>query len=536
MHVPIPRTRAVLALAFAGALAVYTLGAAPTVLTGDSAEIQSVAFLGGVVHPTGYPTAMLAGRLLGRLLPGDPARRITMMSVVFGAVAVALVVRLLVELGLSLPGALAGGVLYGSTYTFWSSALRAEVYTCATTLALLALWRTVVALRSGRAGTARVAGVLLGLTLTGHLVYALPVAALGLALAWRVSHTASRPIPALAALAACFLAGLTPYLWLVWAHTRSYPMDYLRYTELGFFPAGPLPPYFDSAWKRVWWLITARNRLPPESLVFDPRAFGHGVFGSAVQLSVELGPIGVLFALLGLRRQLSERGGLGPLFVAMFALSVTFTAALASGWMTAIFLTPATLVLCLWAAFGMDALAGWIAARRPHGAALALACALLVPLLVALPAYGLRAYARERSIGPLHVDAEGEPDDPIRGFIPSLRGYREPRRYAEAVLAAVPESALVIGRWSELMTLLYLREVEGRRPDLSYQPLVYPNMMPRVTRWQREHSAGRALAVVSGMSELRVLAVAPESLAVAAGRWVYLLRTPLVSTPRRIIR
>lgn len=74
------------------------------------------------------------------------------------------------------------------------------------------------------------------------------------------------------------------------------------------------------------------------------------------------------------------------------------------------------------------------------------------------------------------------------------------------------------------MTLLYLRGVEGVRPDLSYQPLIYPNMMPGIARWQDEHPAGRAMAVVSGMSELRAVAVAPESLAVGEGRWVYLFR------------
>lgn len=234
MHAPSPRTPTVLALAFAGALT----GAAPTVLTGDSAEIQSVALLGGIPHPTGYPTAMLAG---------------------------------------------------------------------------------------------------------------------------------------------CFLAGLTPYLWLVWAHTQSYAMDYLRYTEIGFFPAGPVPPYFDSAGKGVWWLVTARNHLPPVSPAFVPRAFARGVLGSALQLGLELGPIGVPFALVGLRRQLREHGGLGPLFVAMAGLSIAFTAMLASGWMTSVFLIPATLVLCLWAAFGMDALIRWLAARGAT-AALAGASPTILPM------------------------------------------------------------------------------------------------------------------------------------------------------------
>ena len=519
-------------LAFTGALAIYAWGAAPTVLTGDSAEIQTVSLLGGIAHPTGYPTAILAGRVFGRLLPGDRAHRITMMSAVLGAIAVALVLRLLVELGLSLPGAFAGAMLYGSTYTFWCSALRAEVYTWSISLAVLAIWRTVVALRSGRTGPILVAGFLLGLTLTGHLTFALPVAALGLALAWRLARAARRPVPALVGLAGVFVFGLTPYLYLMWADTQPQGMNYLRYVDLGVHPLGPLPPYFDSPWERVGWLITARNKLPPRLLVVTPHAFARGLFDAATQFGLfKPGPLGVLLALVGLRRHLAERGGFGGLFVASCTLAVAFAAALAAGIMTAVFLTPATLFVCLWAARGADAVIGWVAARRILGAAGGLAAASLLPLVVVLPAQGLRVYAHDHPIGRLRVEVSEEVGLTGRGLVPSMHGYREPRRYGEAVLAALPESALVIGHWSELMTLYYLRYVEGRRPDLAYQPLLFPTMMPRIASWQRLHGpAGHRFAIVSGVEEVRSYLVGLDSIAVGAGRWVYLAPTPMAGS------
>src|SRR5262245_22402503 len=67
------------ALAGAVALALYVWGAAPTVLSGDSAELAAAGFRGGVPHPTGYPTFVLLGRIAAAVLPGDPAHRITLM-------------------------------------------------------------------------------------------------------------------------------------------------------------------------------------------------------------------------------------------------------------------------------------------------------------------------------------------------------------------------------------------------------------------------------------------------------------------------
>ncbi len=524
-----------LALAFAGALGVYAWGAAPTVLTGDSAEIQAVGLLGGVAHPTGYPTAILVGHVFGRLVPGDQAHRVTLMSAVFGGVAVTLLLRLLVELGLSLRGAFAGAMLYGSTYTFWSSALRAEVYTLSLSLALVAIWRTVVALRSGRTGPSLAAGALLGLTLTGHLAFALPVGALGLALAWRLSRASRRPVGSLAALAGAFLLGLTPYLYLVWADTQSFAMNYLRYVDLGLHPLGPRPEYFDSPWERVWWLISARNQLPPEPLIVLPRALARGLFEAATQFGLfEPGPLGIVLALTGLRRHLRTPGAAGGWFVALCSLSIGFASVLGSGMLTAVFLMPATLVIAIWAAFGLEALMAWGSSRSRWARAATAALVCLLPVLVALPAHGLRVYTRHHRIGPLRLQIHEEVDRPGRGFVPSLRGYREPRRYGEAVLAAAPESALVIGEWPELMTLFYLRHVEGRRPDLSYQSFVYPNLLPRLERWQERQDFDRhPFVLVSWREELGAHLVAMDSVSVGADRWIHVHRKPMVGLGRR---
>jgi hypothetical protein len=97
------------------ALAVNLLTAAPTVLEGDGAELQATALLGGVPHPSGYPSFVLLGQLFGRLLPGDPAFRITAMCAAFGAATLVVFVLLSLELGASLGAAVAGAAVYGAS-------------------------------------------------------------------------------------------------------------------------------------------------------------------------------------------------------------------------------------------------------------------------------------------------------------------------------------------------------------------------------------------------------------------------------------
>ena len=64
-------------------LALYIRTAAPSVLSGDSAEFQMAAPLLGVPHPTTYPLYVLLGKLATLVIPfGDLAWRVTIVSAV----------------------------------------------------------------------------------------------------------------------------------------------------------------------------------------------------------------------------------------------------------------------------------------------------------------------------------------------------------------------------------------------------------------------------------------------------------------------
>ena len=58
-------------------LAVNLLTAAPDLVDGDGAELQTLAILGGIPHPSGYPTWALIARVFGAAWPSAAAFRAT---------------------------------------------------------------------------------------------------------------------------------------------------------------------------------------------------------------------------------------------------------------------------------------------------------------------------------------------------------------------------------------------------------------------------------------------------------------------------
>src|SRR5215213_5628252 len=104
-------TQYIATLLFLFFLALYIRTAAPSVLSGDSAEFQMAAPLLGVPHPTTYPLYMLLGKLATLVVAfGDLAWRVTIVSAICAALAVALFYALIRRLIASAPAALVGAL------------------------------------------------------------------------------------------------------------------------------------------------------------------------------------------------------------------------------------------------------------------------------------------------------------------------------------------------------------------------------------------------------------------------------------------
>ncbi len=106
----------------------YCLTMSRAVGQADTFEFQVVIPKLGIVHPTGYPSYLLLGKLFTFLPFGSVAWRINAGTAVLALLALALLYLLLYRLTVNPVTAVLGAVVTGLTVTLWSQAIVAEVY------------------------------------------------------------------------------------------------------------------------------------------------------------------------------------------------------------------------------------------------------------------------------------------------------------------------------------------------------------------------------------------------------------------------
>jgi 4-amino-4-deoxy-L-arabinose transferase-like glycosyltransferase len=158
-------------------LAMYVRTLAPWVLPGDSGEFQVLSYQVGTGHTPGYPVYMLLSKLFLALIPiRDVAFRVNLFSAVMAAFTVAGVYLCIRLLSASRWGGLFGGAALAVSFSFWSQAVIAEVYTPAAAF-LVAVWFLILVWHQrGNRWALFAAGVCggLGLGVHANLVLAVP--------------------------------------------------------------------------------------------------------------------------------------------------------------------------------------------------------------------------------------------------------------------------------------------------------------------------------------------------------------------------
>lgn len=138
------------ALVFLFSLAVYLKTLCPTVSFGDSGELITAAYTLGVAHPPGSPTWCLLAKLFTFIPLGSLAYRVNLLSAFFASMTVLLIYIIMLRLARGSPfrhlASLAGSLLIAFSYSFWSYAVVAEVYSLNTffialVILLLLCWR-----------------------------------------------------------------------------------------------------------------------------------------------------------------------------------------------------------------------------------------------------------------------------------------------------------------------------------------------------------------------------------------------------------
>lgn len=433
-------SRALAVLLLVAFLWLYNHTAAPSVLSGDSAEFQFAAPLLAVPHPTGYPLYVLLGFAAAQF-PGDAARRVTQVSVACGALCVVVLFALGRRLGLGLLPSLLAALVFGLSPGLWNAATLAEVYALnmllLATMALALAWHLGHTAESASTAPLRlgIVGLLAGLGLSHHSSF---LFAAGPLVAAKALATLRQPHPwrGALALAAGGLLGLSPWLLPLLQYARFGPFSGQDYgLPLFYFWGAP------TSWSEALGHLAGgalREGATQAPTAASMLATGRMVAG---RMAFEFGPLGLLLGACGFAACYREHrlAWAGTLWIMLG--TCTFLLLLGPRVQDApVFTLPLVLPWALWVGWGAQALStvparrlGW---KHSH-------TALLLGCLALTLTWGAsrRPYADKSGLWLF-------------------------RTYGEQVLGQLAPDAALLVPWEQGTTLQYLRLVEGQRPDV----------------------------------------------------------------------
>jgi hypothetical protein len=444
----------------AASLVLYLKTLAPTLLMADGAEFQFASYLLGIAHPTGYPLYLILGWLWSHLLPlGDVAYRINLLSAVFAAGAIGLMYPLSLQVlrltfkNLSPLVLRATAVIATLTLTvsrtFWSQAVRAEVYALnslfvVATLYLLLRW---AGQESRDSRTLYLSAFVYGLSLTHHRTMILLLPAFVLFM-WLADRSPLTNLKSLSKLVILVLVPQLLYLYIPWRAPTT------PYVHIDLGPGRQLGLYDDTLQGFLGFVTGEmfRGELGYQAPLLERLAMAGGSLAN--QFSV----VGIILGVLGVIRLGIRRWKVLLLLGLSYLGVIIFTLFYFIGDIHVLY-TPSYIIFAIWIALGMAwILEGAIALGVRFSALLRSArfgAYILIPLFALLPLS-------------LLVDNYQRVDRSDR---------YQARQWAEEILAQpIPEGGILVSNdRNEITPLLYLQHVEGIRPDLvTLFPLILP--------------------------------------------------------------
>ena len=446
---------AVLALLAGGlSFALYARTLVPFVLPGDSGEFQVLAYELGIAHTPGYPIYLLLAKLFTFLPIGDIAYRVNLFSALMAAVTVSgvyLAARLLTGQRLA---AVFGALALTVSFTFWSQAIIAEVYTSGAAWVAL-IWLGLLAWY--RAGTRRglfLAGLCGGLGLGVHSTVAL-FAPSALLFLWLNRQRWPGPWrPAILGAAAGVLLYLLAFLAV----------------DLHAPPANIFEATYRTA-RSDWGLSQDDLANPVQRLIFIGTAVQ---WRSAMFAGWDGLPSRMVVYVANLPREfawptiLLVIAGLVMLSRREASLGWFFLTALLAHWVFAftyrigdifVFYIPGYVLMALLAAYGAASGIGWLAQLASRGVPFAQAAVLAAMLVFGIwPVLAPQWWAVRAGAIPFR-DIEGYPVDSQTADV---------ARVAGRVVEHLPPNAVVFVDWYWLYPYYYAAHIEHSRWDLRF--------------------------------------------------------------------
>jgi hypothetical protein len=166
------------AICFLGTLTLYIRTLAPSLLFGDSAEFQTIAYTLGIGHPTGYPIYIVLAKFFTFLPVGDVAYRVNLFSAFCAALTVGVVYQIIRKLSGMYVAALYGSLALAWFPLFWKHASIAETYTPSAACLAFILFAVLHWKETHNPRWLFIAGILGGLSLGIHTNVALAAPAI----------------------------------------------------------------------------------------------------------------------------------------------------------------------------------------------------------------------------------------------------------------------------------------------------------------------------------------------------------------------
>jgi hypothetical protein len=453
---------ACLALLCSGcSLGLYLRTLVPGLLPGDSGEFQTLAYLLGHTHPTGYPVYLVLARLAAWLPVGGIAYRVNLFSAIMGAITAAglyLSGRCLVSYRLP---ALAGALILAASPTFWSQAVIAEVYTSGAAFLVAILFLLLRWDRTRDGISLLIAGLVGGLSLGVHFSVLLLAPAVLVYLCFPGEGKTGAWKWAVGGAGLGLLITLMLFLWM---DGRDPPANYFNSV---IFPSrsawGLTPEQIDSPLERLLFGWSARQFRPYLfSGITNIMPAQAQAYWKALPAEVGLALIGL--AAVGLLELLLRRFREGILLALSLALQLAFPFNYQI-WDLYVFFIPSYILISLLAVAGMGALIDLIQRGMPKNApgrsALAfrlISTGLITSLAVGLsiqPILGPALQAVKTGQVPFHFEEYPE--------------YNElSLDLARAVVDKLPERAIVFTDWSMMWPYYYAAQIAEDRPDLVF--------------------------------------------------------------------
>jgi hypothetical protein len=368
-HVSSIRSRfAICAVTGAIAFLLYRATLLPGLDFGDTASFQAGIGEADLTPRQAYPLYYAIGNVALALTGAEPAHALNLVSAVAGAFAVAVFVWVAIDLTGSVGAGAAGGLWLASSYTFWTQAIIAEVYTLHLALVGLVLASILWWDRQRTPTRLMVVFVVYALAFGNHLMSILLLPALVLFIATAPGGLRMLATPRTIWMAIlCAVAGASQYLWNISSLWHLPDVDWT------------LP-----ALARAFWFdVTKSDWRETMILTVHPAALRRRPAMYLFELQQQVGIAGIAFACLG-AAALFRRWRIALLVWSAYLPAIVFAVTYNVG-DTHVFFLPSH--YCVLLALAAGVAATLVLVRIAVPAATPAVTAIAVAAAVALPAW-----------------------------------------------------------------------------------------------------------------------------------------------------